>query len=114
MVSYNVAKWEEAKQFYGQTLDLPVAFSSEEFGWIQYGVENETQVAINRWTDAGPVPQGGGATVVFSVDDAHKTIAELRKRGVRCDDPQVVPGMVTYGTFYDPDGNRLQMAGPPQ
>ena len=35
-----------------------------------------------------------------------------RARGVRCDDPVVFPGYVTYCSFYDPFGNRLQMCGP--
>jgi hypothetical protein len=36
-----------------------------------------------------------------------------RARGVRCDDPVVFPGYVTYCSFYDPFGNRLQMCSPP-
>jgi hypothetical protein len=33
---------------------------------------------------------------------------------VRCEDPVDVPGLLTYCTFYDPDGNRLQpISGPP-
>ncbi len=112
VVSYNVSKWEEAKTFYGQTLGLPVVFASDEYGWYEYGGENLTHVAINRWLGPEPLPLGGGK-VVFSVDDAQKTTAELRRLGVRCDDPQVVPGMVTYGRFFDPDGNELHFAGPP-
>jgi predicted enzyme related to lactoylglutathione lyase len=31
------------------------------------------------------------------------------------DDPVGIPGMVTYASFFDPDGNRLQMtSAPPQ
>ena len=33
-------------------------------------------------------------------------------RGVRCDDPVVFPGYVTFCSFYDPFGNRLQMCSP--
>ena len=33
--------------------------------------------------------------------------------GVRCDDVVVIPNMVTYGTFYDPEGNSLQFASTP-
>ena len=54
-----------------------------------------------------------GTTVVLTTDDAHKTCAELRARGVRCDDPVGIPGVVTYCSFYDPFGNRLQMASAP-
>jgi len=30
---------------------------------------------------------------------------------VRCDEVVEVPGVVTYCSFYDPFGNRLQMVG---
>ena len=32
--------------------------------------------------------------------------------GVICDEPQVFPGYVTFASFYDPFGNRLQMCSP--
>jgi predicted enzyme related to lactoylglutathione lyase len=50
---------------------------------------------------------------VLNTDDCHATCAALRERGVRCDDPVGVPGVVTYCSFYDPFGNRLQMCSPP-
>jgi len=30
------------------------------------------------------------------------------RRDVRCEAPVVVPRLLTYCTFFDPDGNRLQ------
>ena len=115
MVSYPVMNWQQAKKFYGETLGLPVAFyMGDEVGWMQFGEKDGTNLAINLWAGPDPVPpRNGGATVVFAVDDAHATVAELRKRGVKCDDPLAVPDMVTYANFYDPEGNRLQIAGPP-
>lgn len=50
---------------------------------------------------------------IFEVDNAYAAVEQLRKRGVKCDDVVAIPEMVTYATFYDPDGNRLQVAGPP-
>lgn len=112
VVSYNVTDWEAAKKFYGETLGLgEPAFLSDEFGWVEYGGENETHLALNKSDKPVPAP-GGGATLVFAVDDAYKAVEELRKRGVNCKDVEAVPEMVTYATFYDPDGNALQLAGP--
>ena len=37
-------------------------------------------------------------------------VAELRKRGVKCDDAEAIPNMVTYANVYDPEGNRFQIA----
>ena len=114
VVSVWVTDWARAKKFYTDTLQWPVAFASDEAGWMEFGKENETHVSLQLWRGPGPVPpKEGGATLVFSVDDAFKTVAELRKRGIKCDDAVVIPGMVAYATFYDPEGNRLQVAAPP-
>ena len=115
VVSYNVTDWQQAKKFYGETLGLPVAaFISDEVGWMEFGEKEGTHLAISLWRGPDPVPpREGGATVVFAVDDAYKAVEELRRRGVRCDDVVAIPDMVTYATFYDPEGNQLQVAGPP-
>lgn len=112
VISYNVTDWEAAKKFYSETLGLgEPSFLSDEFGWVEWGGENETHFALNK-ADS-PASGKGGATVVFSVDDAYKAVEELRKRGVKCEDVVPIPGMVTYGTFFDLEGNILQIAGPP-
>ena len=115
VVSYNVTDWGRAKKFYGETLGLPVAaFMGDEVGWMEFGEKDGTHLAISLWRDAATPPsREGGATVVFSVDDAYKTIQELRRRGVKCEDVEAIPNMVTYANFYDPEGNRFQVAGPP-
>lgn len=110
VVYYYVRDWEAAKKFYGDVLGWPLAWASDEAGWVQYGRDNETHIAINRWTASEPMPGNGGATVTFSVDNAYETTAALRAKGVRCDDVVEIPGIVVLGTFYDPDGNRLQFA----
>jgi predicted enzyme related to lactoylglutathione lyase len=114
-VSYNVSDWQRAKRFYGETLGLPVAaFMNDEVGWMEFGEKDGTHIAINFWRGPDPLPKGdGGGVAIFSVKDAIQAIADLRKRGVRCEDPVPVPDMVTWANFYDPDGNRLQVAGPP-
>lgn len=114
VVQYHVSDWERAKQFYAEVLGWPVAFLSDEAGWMEFGEEGKTHLAINRWEESTPVPAGlGGALAVLTVEDAAGTVAALRARGVRCDDAVVIPGMVAYGAFYDPDGNRVQFASSP-
>jgi predicted enzyme related to lactoylglutathione lyase len=120
VVSYYVTDWEKAKKFYGEVLEWPIAYASDEFGWVEYGREGEAHIAINRWEPreghATRPPANGGATLVLTVDDARKVTEALRKKGVKCDDVVEIPGVVTYGTFYDPEGNRIQFAesAPPQ
>jgi predicted enzyme related to lactoylglutathione lyase len=104
-----VQNWKAAQKFYRETLEWPVAYSDDHIGWEEYGVDGATHIAINVWDRSEPLPLSGG-TVVLSVDDAYKTTEMLRQRGVKCDDVVEIPGVVTYGTFYDPEGNRFQFA----
>lgn len=114
VVSYYMKDWEKAKKFYQETLEWPVIFSGDEFGWIEYGFENTTHLAISRWDGPEPVPPKlGGGTAVLEVADAKKVTAGLRTRGVKCDDVIEIQGMMCYGTFYDPEGNRIQFASDP-
>ncbi len=114
VIAYSVTDWQRAKKFYTETLGLPVAnFLGDEVGWMELGDKEGTNLALSQWGGTGDFPTRGGAVAVFEVADAVAAIAELRHRGVRCDDPVVIPGMVTWANFYDPDGNRLQVAGPP-
>ncbi len=105
-----VRDWEGAKKFYRETLEWPVAWSSDEVGWEEYGVDNATHVAINRWDSADAVPVSG-AIPVLTVDDPYAVTEALRARGVTCEEVVHIPNVVTYGTFIDPEGNRWQFAG---
>jgi catechol 2,3-dioxygenase-like lactoylglutathione lyase family enzyme len=112
VVSYPVSDWQTSKKFYGETLDLPVAFfMGDDAGWMEFGDKDATHLAIMPWQGPGPLPlHSGGPIAVFRVEDAFAAVKELRKRGVRCEDAIPVPGMITYANFYDPDGYKLQIA----
>ncbi len=111
VVWYNVTDWDRAKRFYRDTLGLPVAVEIDQAGWVEFGHPNQTHVAINLWRGPDPMPPtNGGGTVTFGCEDARAMIAKLRAKGVRCDEVEEIPGMVILGTFYDPEGNRLQVA----
>lgn len=113
IVSYPVSDWQRAKRFYGETLGLPVAeFYGDEVGWMEFGPKEGTHLSISLWSGDEPMPArtGGGAIVVFMVEDADETAKELRARGVKCNPPETIPGMVRYASFFDPDGNELQIA----
>jgi predicted enzyme related to lactoylglutathione lyase len=114
VVSVAVRDWEQAKEFYGEVLGWPIAFASDEYGWVEYGRENEAHVTISRWESAEPLPGVQGSTgLVLSVDNAEEATRELRAKGIRCDDVMTIPGMVSWGSFYDPEGNRIQFASMP-
>lgn len=110
LVSYPVKNWEQAKKFYGETLGLPVAwFQGDEIGWIQYGDEQGAQLALSLLREGEVVPQTHGIVAIYDVDDVAQAVAELRAKGVRCDDPITIPQMITYANIYDPEGNQLQL-----
>lgn len=111
VVSFEVTDWEGAKKFYGETLGLPVDFDAgKEAGWCEFGEHGKTTLAISLWRQSSPPPRTGGATPVFAVDDCARAVEELRKRGVKCEDPVTIPGMVSYANVFDPEGNRFQIA----
>jgi catechol 2,3-dioxygenase-like lactoylglutathione lyase family enzyme len=111
VVSLYVKDWERAKKFYREILGWPVVWESDEAGWEEYGYEDSAHVSINRWDGLEPMPPArGGTTLVLSVADAHRIAEELRAKGVKYEDVITIPGVVTLGHFYDPDGNRIQFA----
>ena len=110
VVYYYVKDWEGAKKFYQDILDWPVAWHDDQVGWMEFGKDEETHIAINRWDGPEAPPAKGGTTPVFSVQDAYQVTKALRAKGVRCDEVVAIPNVVTYGTFYDPEGNRFQYA----
>lgn len=112
VVSVSVTDLKQSRAFYRDVLGFgePV-YDLPEAGWIEFATGGPGgNVAITR-ADEGFVPSTG-TTLVLDVADCEAACAELRRRGVRCEDPIVFPGFVTFCSFYDPSGNRLQMAGP--
>lgn len=113
VVSLAVTDLPRARDFYGNTLGLGIPwFDDEALGWVEWGHRGQNgNLAITRAREE--LRPGGGTTPVLNSENCHALFAELRKRGVRCDEPVVIPGLLTYCTFYDPDGNRLQASDPP-
>ena len=110
VVWYNTSDFERAKKFYTEVLGLPIAYDVPEAGWIEFGYPNQTHLAFNLWRDPATKPPAvGGATATFTCEDVRGALARLEAQGVRCDPVDVTPSVI-LGAFYDPDGNRLQLA----
>lgn len=112
VVSISVSDLDHARQFYRDVLGLgePI-YDLPEAGWIEF--ESGSPFGNIAVTQAEPHWQPNpGTTIVFNVEDCHAACTELRRREVRCEDPVVFPGYVTFCSFYDPFGNRLQMCSP--
>ncbi len=115
VVSLSVRDLGRARRFYGEILGLGEPwFDDEALGWIEWGERGRDGNLAVTPAHAETQP-GGGTTPVLHTEDCHTLYAELQRRGVRCEPPVEVPGLLTYCTFYDPDGNRLQaLSGPPR
>lgn len=111
VVSIAVPDLERGRAFYRDVLGLgaPV-YDLPEAGWIEFGTGGPGNLALTM-APSGWAPSEG-TTVVLDTADCVAACAELRSRGVPCNNPVVFPGFVTYCSFYDPFGNRLQMCGP--
>jgi predicted enzyme related to lactoylglutathione lyase len=112
VVSIAVPDLDTARHFYAEVLGFgePV-YDLPEAGWIEFSSGAAgSNIAIT--TDGYEEGRSAATTVVLNAEDCHRTCEVLRERGVRCDDPVVFPGYVTYCSFYDPFGNRLQMCSP--
>jgi catechol 2,3-dioxygenase-like lactoylglutathione lyase family enzyme len=103
VVSIVVPDLAAAREFYGSTLglgeplyDLPAA------GWIEFGTGGAGNLALTLAEPGQQAP--AGTTVVLNVADCRAAWRILRERGF--------PGFVTFCSFYDPFGNRLQMCSP--
>jgi predicted enzyme related to lactoylglutathione lyase len=114
VVSIAVPDLDAARAFYRDVLGLgaPVC-DLPDAGWIEFGTGGGGNLALITAPDGWAPQEEQGTTVVLDTADCSAACAALRARGVRCDDPVEFPGFVTYCSFYDPFGNRLQMCGPP-
>ena len=112
VVSICVTDLDRAREFYRDTLELgaPV-YDLPEAGWIEFSTGSPSGNLSVTLAEPGWQPSSG-TTVVLNVDDCQSAVTELRRRGVRCDEAVVFPGYVTFASFYDPFGNRLQMCSP--
>jgi predicted enzyme related to lactoylglutathione lyase len=113
VVSIPVPDLAAARDFYAGVLgwgeplyDLPDA------GWIEWNPGGGSGNVSVTAAPEGWKPATTGVTLVLNVDDCDAAVTELRARGVACDDPTRFEGYVTFATFTDPFGNRLQICAP--
>jgi catechol 2,3-dioxygenase-like lactoylglutathione lyase family enzyme len=104
----SVRDLDESLAWYVDVLGFSMNYKLDEMGWAELQTEVAgVTVGLSQVED---VPTGGGATLTFGVRDIEAARALLEQRDVRFDgETQVIPGMVKFATFYDPDGNVLML-----
>jgi catechol 2,3-dioxygenase-like lactoylglutathione lyase family enzyme len=95
-----------AKQFYGETLGLPIETESENDMEFTLG-----QVTLDVFdpTSAGQEFAPSPAGIAIRVPDVAAARAELEAKGVQFDGEIVDTGVCHFAFFKDPDGNRLML-----
>jgi predicted enzyme related to lactoylglutathione lyase len=115
-----------------QDRDRIAAFYSAAFGWQteklgpdmgNYTVVTTTETDGGRPTAAGQInggfylstddPASQQPSVVIAVADAQAALdAVERAGGTVAGPPQEIPGVGTYGSFHDTEGNRMSVLQP--
>jgi catechol 2,3-dioxygenase-like lactoylglutathione lyase family enzyme len=114
-----VSDWDRALRFYSETLEMEVAFRSDEMGWAQLNT-GEAQLALERVSpdDEKSHPPGEGPLVgrfvgvSLSVPDIQERYKILCERGVEFEaPPERMPWGGVMAHLRDPDGNILTLLG---
>ena len=113
---------KKAKQFYTRTIGLKVREEHRKTGYLALGATlGGKDASLNIWQPAeawGPQMYqeglnaiGGVSGIGFSTSDLKKTVAALKKRGVKA---EIEGESGTFGRFTDPDGNEVFVQQPPR
>ena len=95
-----------AKQFYAETLGLPVETEGEndlEFTLGQVTLDVFNPLSVGQ--EFAPSPAG----IAIRVPDVAAARAELEGKGVQFDGDIVDTGVCHFAFFKDPDGNQLML-----
>lgn len=107
--SIGVTNLDRSIDWYGQILGFELLYRADEIGWC----EMRTSIpGVNVGLSQNEsVPQGGGATPVWGVENIEAAKAHLDAHNVRQDGSiQVIDGLVKLITFFDPDGNSFMFS----
>lgn len=101
---YPVSDISRSRRFYEEALGLKLAhdFSNR---WIEYDVAGQTFAITTMMTENKPGAQGAG--IAFEVDDLDKTLADLKKAGVKFMMEAFATPVCRMAVVSDPDGNGI-------
>ncbi len=107
-IALSVRDRHASAAWYEKMLGFALVYHADEAGWSEVSTKT-AGVTLGLGEQAEPTP--GNSVPVFGVADIDKARAGLEAEGVKFDGPNdVVEGMVSTATFYDPDGNAMMLA----
>jgi methylmalonyl-CoA/ethylmalonyl-CoA epimerase len=109
-VGIYVKNFDESMNFYTKTMGFRVAFVLND----KEGKPSLAYLQINRDTFLELAPTTADRPVGLShvgiwADDLNATVAALRQRGVKVDDPRAAASHAPLTNAFDPNGVRLEL-----
>ena len=107
-VSVPVADMARARQFYGETLGLPLVSGDE--GWPEYQLGENVSLYLIDPTNVGQAfTAPHSSAIALRVPDVAATRVELEQAGVEFGGETLDTGVCHMAFFSDPDGNALML-----
>lgn len=96
-------------EWYSRVLGMTLMYHAEEIAWGEL-TTSVAKVSLGLG-QVEKVKQGGGATLVWGVEDIDQAKVHLDAHGVEQDgEIEHIPGLVKLLSFRDPDGNDLKFS----
>lgn len=107
-LALSVSDRHASADWYQKNLGFELLYHSDEAGWSELQTKT-TGVTLGLGEQTAPAP--GNMVPVFGIADIDAALQALENVGVKFDgETEVIEGMVSTATFYDPDGNALMLA----
>jgi predicted enzyme related to lactoylglutathione lyase len=107
--AYPAKNVADLRAWYERTLGIPFKAPFLENGVEKYNEANigggYFSLMTTEWVERDP---GSASGIVFEVDDIDKTVADLRSKGIKVDDPYATP-VCKVTSFNDPEGNKVSI-----
>jgi len=107
-IAISVSDRHASARWYNEKLGFELIYHADDAGWSELQTKT-AGVTLGLGEQTKPTP--GNAVPVFGVADIVTARKDLESAGVEFDgDTEVIEGMVSTATFYDPDRNALMLA----
>jgi predicted enzyme related to lactoylglutathione lyase len=107
-IAISVKDRHASAAWYAEKLGFALLYHLDEAGWSELKTMTDG-VTLGMGEQVEPKP--GNSVPVFGIADINAGRKSLEAAGVKFDgDTEVIDGMVSTATFYDPDGNALMLA----
>ena len=107
-IAISVRDRHASARWYADKLGFELLYHADEAGWSELQTKTEgVTLGLGEQTEPSP----GNAVPVFGIQDIAAARKSLESAGVEFDgETEVIEGMVSTATFYDPDRNALMLA----